>query len=364
MLRQVHGNGTLVPEEIRWIPAANAGRIESILVLPGARVNADTVLLELSNPELDQAAFDAEWALKAAEAELANLKVTLESQRLNQVAAAATVASELNLAELDAVADEKLAKDGLVAELTAKRSRAKAEELRGRYEIEKKRLEIGSEAIAAQLSVQGAKVEQMRASLNLKKHQVDSLKVRAGIFGVLQRLGDALPLQVGQQVSLGANLARVADPSKLKAEIKIAETQAKDIQLDQVAQIDTRNGIIRGRVLRIDPASQNGTRSVDVKLEEALPKGAVPDLGVDGTIELERLDNVLYVERPVIATQPDSAVGLFKVAENGKTAVRVPVKLGRTSVSTVEVVEGLQVGDVIILSDMSQWDAYARVQLK
>ncbi len=364
MLRQVRGNGTLVPVEIRWLPAVNPGRIERINVLPGAAVTSNTVILELTNPELTQAAFDAQWQLKGAEATLANLRVQLESQRLTQQSVATSAESNYQQAKLEAEVNDALAKDGLVPAITLRQSETKAEELRKVRDIEQERFKIMAAAIQAQLAVQEAAVEQMRAQLALKQEQVDSLRVRAGLDGVLQMLGDGtIPLRVGQQMAAGANLARVANPARLKAEIKIAETQAKDVQLGQSAAVDTRNGVIPGHVVRKDPSVQNGTVTVDVALDGPLPKGAVPDLTVDGTVELERLENVLYVGRPVQG-QPESTVGLFKVVEGGKEAVRVPVKLGRSSVTTVEIRQGLQVGDRVILSDMSQWDAYDRVRLK
>src|SRR5438552_1790469 len=366
MLVRVRGNGTLVPEEILWIPTLTAGRVERILVLPGAAVKADTVLVELSNPEVEQAAFDAEWQLKAAEAELANLRVQLETARLNQQSILATAQANYSSAKLEFEVNDELAKAGLVPALTLKQSKGKADELTKLLEIEQQRLDISADAAKAQLAVQDAKVAQLGAQLQLRRRQVGALKIRAGIDGVLQKLGDAAAtttLQFGQQLTPGATVARVANPAKLKAEIKIAETQAKDITFDQKAYVDTRNGVIPGHVVRIDPSAQNGTRTVDVALDGPLPKGAVPDLSVDGTIELERLENVLYVGRPVQG-QPDTTVGIFKVVDGGKEAVRVPVKLGRTSVSTIEIVEGLQVGDQVILSDMSQYDAYARVRLR
>ncbi|HEY6227620.1 MAG TPA: HlyD family efflux transporter periplasmic adaptor subunit [Verrucomicrobiae bacterium] len=362
MLRQVRGNGTLLPEEIRWVPAVNPGRIERILVLPGAEVKEDTVLIEMSNPELEQAAFEAKWSLRAAEADLENTRVTLESQRLTQEASTATLKSQMNLAILDAEADATLAAERLVAGLTAKRSRANADELKGRYEIELKRLDIANEAIKAQLAVQQAKVEQLRASYRLKEQQVESLKVRAGINGVLQRLGDTQVLQRGQQIVAGANLARVANPNKLKAEIRIAETQARDVLVGQSAEIDTRNGFIQGKVIRVDPAPQNGTVGVDVALEGPYPRGSRPDLTVDGTMQLERLENDLYVER-MVHGQADSTVGIFKTYDSGRMAQRTNVKLGRTSVSFVEVLGGLNVGDEIILQDMSQYDSNERLRL-
>jgi HlyD family secretion protein len=363
MLRQVRGNGTLVPEEILWIPTINQGRVQRICVLPGAAVKADTVLLELTNPEVEQAAFEAEWLLKGAEAEAANLRVQLATQRLNYQAAVASAQAAHNNARLDLEVNEELAESGLVPALTLKQSRARAEELAKLLEIEMERLTISADAANSQLAVQSAKVEQLRAQLQLRRNQVDSLKIRAGIDGVLQKLGDTTTLQVGQQLPGGANVARVANPARLKAEIKIYETQAKDVQLDQLAMIDTRNGVILGHVTRIDPAVQGGTVTVDVALEGPLPRGARPDLSVEGTIELERLDNVLHVGKPVLGNA-ESTVGLFKLSENGKAAVRVPVQLGRSSVSTIEIISGLELGDQVILSDMSQWDAYDRVRLK
>ncbi len=358
MLRQVRGLGTLVPEDIRWIPAMTEGRVERRLLRPGAVVSADSVILELSNPDLERQVVDAEWQLKAAEAEYTNLQVQLESDLLNQRAAAATVQADHRQAALQADVDEQLVKDGLTSQLNLKRSKVRAEELATRVELDQKRLEIASEAVKAQLAVQEARVEQLRALYELRRKQFDSLHVRAGVAGVLQ----LVPVEEGQQVAPGANLARVADPKRLKAEIRIPEVQAKDIQIGQVASVDTRNGIVPGRVVRIDPAVQNGTVTVDVTLEGALPQGARPDLSVDGTIEIERLPDVIYVGRPVHG-QPESVVGIFKVSQDGKEATRVRVKLGRSSVSTIQIVEGLDVGDQVILSDMSAWDAFDRVRL-
>jgi HlyD family secretion protein len=363
LLRQVRGNGTLVPEDIRWIPTLNAGRVEQILIWPGARVKPDSVLVELSNPEVEQAAFDTGSQLKVAEADLANLRVQLNSQKLTQEKQVATAEADYSSAKLDLEVNDELTKAGLVPAITLKQSKAKAEELAKLLEIEGRRLKIADDAAKAQLEAQETKLAQLRAQLELKRRQVAALKVTAGMDGVLQRLGDPInPLQVGQQLPAGALVARVANPAKLRAVIKIAETQAKDIQLDQPAEIDTRNGIVHGHVIRVDPAVDNGTVSVDVALDGQCPKGSRPDLSVDGTIELERLEDVLYVERPVQG-QPDSLAGLFKVEDNGKTAVRVQVKLGRSSVSTIEVLQGLNVGDQVILSDMSQWDTYDRVRL-
>jgi HlyD family secretion protein len=358
MLRNVRGLGTLVPEEILWIPATTDGRVEQRLALPGIWLKPDTVILVLSNPELQQATLDAEWKLKGAEAESANLRVKLQSDRLNQQAQAATVRSDYHQAKLQADRDAELNKLGLLANLNMTLSKAKAEELGNRDQIEQKRLEIGTEAIQAQLAVQQATVEQLRALYQLKLSQVAALKVRAGVEGVLQQV----PVDVGQRVAIGTNLARVAQPKRLKAELKIAETQAKDIQIGQRTEIDTRNGIIYGRVSRIDPAVQNGTVTVDAKLEGELPQGARPDLSVDGTIEIEKLTDVLFVGRPTFG-QPNSQVGLFRLERDGSTAIRVQVKLGRSSVNTIEILEGLRVGDQVILSDMSAWDAYDRIRL-
>jgi HlyD family secretion protein len=358
MLRQVRGLGTLVPEDILWIPATTDGRVEQRLALPGIAVRPDTLLIILSNPELQQALVDAEWKLKAAEAELENLEVKLQSDRLTQQAAAATVTSEANKSKLEADRNAELNKLGLIADIEAKKSLATAQDWANRDKIEAKRLEIGVDAIEAQIKVQKASVEQLRALYELKKSQVEALKVRAGVTGVLQQV----PVEVGQRVAVGTNLARVVQPEKLKAELKIPETQAKDVALGQKAEVDTRNGVIPGRVSRIDPAAVNGTVTVDVKLEGALPQGARPDLSVDGTIEIEKLDDVLYVGRPTFG-QPNSQVTLFKVDADRKGATRVQVKLGRSSVNTIEILEGLRVGDQVILSDMSAWDAYERIRL-
>ena len=362
MLRQVRGLGTLVPEEVLWIPATTDGRVERILVRPGAQVRPDTILLELSNPQLQLDAVDLEWQVKAAEATYTDLKVKLQSQKLDQTAKAAQVQSEFVQAKLKADRNEKLLQEGLTSDLEYRLSKGTADELSNRYTIEQKRLDIGDESIEAQLAAQQVQIEKLRAAYKLKLDQVDKLRVRAGTVGVLQQLGQATPIEVGQSVQPGAVLAKVAQPWKLKAELKIAETQAKDILIGQVAQIDTRNGIVDGKVVRIDPAVLNGTVTVDVKLEGELPQGARPDLSVDGTVELERLSDVMYVGRPVFG-QPNSLVGLFKMEPDGVHASRVQVRFGRSSVNTIEVVEGLSVGDQVILSDMSAWDAHQRIRL-
>ena len=364
MLRQVRGLGTLVAEDVMWIPAITQGRVEKILVRPGTAVKSDTIIMVLSNPELESAALDAEYNWKNAEATHTDLRVRLESQRLTDEASAAKVESDYRLAKLRADTDEQLAKEGLTPELTLKLSRGAADELDNRQKLERKRVQMILESFKSQLDAQKVKVDQSRALYELKKSQVEALKVRAGTEGVLAQLGNTptTPLKVGQQFAPGAILAKVAQPWKLKAELKIQETQAKDIMAGQKADIDTRNGIIPGRVSRIDPTAQNGTVTVDVKLGGALPPGARPDLSVDGTIELERLDNVLFVGRPVFGQQ-DSLVTLFKVDPDGKGATKVQVKFGRASVNTIEILEGLKVGDQVILSDMSAWDAHDRIRL-
>lgn len=358
MLRQVRGLGTLVPEEIRWIPALTEARVERIVIHPGTEVKADSVILELSNPELELQALEADSQLRAAEAQYVELKVRLESQRLDQQAAAARVQSDFHQARLRADADEELARAGLIADITLKVSRVTADELRNRNGIEQKRLEIAAEAVEAQLAVQRAAVDRQRALARLRRNQVEALKLKAGLDGVLQ----VVPVEVGQRVTPGTNLARVAQPGKLKAVVRIAETQAKDVQIGQKATIDTRNGVVPGRVMRVDPSSQNGTVGVDLSLEGALPKGARPDLSVDGTIELERLENVLYVGRPAQG-QPESLVGLFLLETGSAEANRVKVRLGRASVNTVEILEGLKEGDQVVLSDTSAFDAHDRIRL-
>ena len=358
MLRQVRGTGTLVPEEIRWIPAVTEGRVERRVVLPGAEVKPDTVILELSNPELVQTALAAEMDLKRSEAEHANLRIQLESEVMTQRAGAAAIESEYIQAKLQAESNQELAESGLISELIVRQSTAQANSLATRHQLEQQRLAIVSKSVEAQLEAKQAEVEQRRALYDLRRRQVQALRVRAGIAGILQQL----PVEVGQQVTPGFNLARVAVPEQLKAELRIPETQARDIQIGLPASIDTRNGVVAGRVMRVDPAAQDGTVTVDVSLERPYPRGARPNLSVDGTIELERLEDVLYVGRPAYG-QPNSTVGLFKLLEDGKTAVRVRVKLGRGSVTTFEIVEGLQVGDQVILSDTSAWDAFDRIRL-
>ena len=358
MLRQVRGLGTLEPEEIRWIPARTQGRVERRLILPGALVEPTSVILELSNPQLEADLRDAKSQMRAALARSTELEVRLESQRLDQEANAARVRAEYEQARLRADRDAQLFAEGLVADIDRQLSRVAAEELENRNRIEQKRLAIAAKSIGAQLAVQTAAVDQTRDRLRLVQEQFDDLRVKAGIRGVLQEL----PVEVGQQVTPGTNLARVAQPDRLKAVIRIAETQAKDLEIGQVARVDTRNGVIEAHVERIDPAAQNGTVTVDLALDGDLPKGARPDLTVDGTVELERLEDVLYVGRPAQG-QSNSLVGLFRLDPDSDDARRAQVRLGRSSVNTVEIVEGLQEGDQVILSDTSAWDAFDRICL-
>jgi HlyD family secretion protein len=358
MLRQVRGVGTLVPEEVRVIAASTEGRIERILVQPGTEVSAGTLLLELSNPELQQSVVDSEYQLRAAEADYNNLKVRLESDRMTQQAAAASVRSEYQQAKIQMDTDEALAKDGLIPALSLKLSRVKTEELANRYQIEQNRVQSSVKGTQAQLASQQARIEQIKALLELKRVQFGSLRVLAGTNGVLQQM----QVEVGQQVTPGTNLAKVVEPQHLKAELKVAETLAKDVHLNQPAMIDTRNGVIPGHVVRVDPAASQGTVTLDVALDGQLPQGARPDLTIDGTIELEHLQDVVYINRPAFG-QPQSTVNMFKLEGDGRTAVRVSVKLGRSSVNTIEILEGLQPGDRVILSDTSAWDNSTTVRL-
>jgi HlyD family secretion protein len=353
----VKGTGTLVPEEILWIPAASEGQITKVLAKSGEKVRPDSVLLTLTNPDMALAASDLEWQVKQAEATYTETRVSLQSQDLNQQSVVGSVASDLKTAQLTKDRDQALQKMKLKSEMDVNLSVAKFEELTQKYDIEKKRLEIQKESETAQLDSLKVQIEKLKAQLQLSKQKLADLVIRAGTDGVLQELS----LQVGQRVHPGDVLAKVAQPWKLKAELKIAETQAKDIQLGLLAQIDTRNGIIPGHVVRIDPNVVNGTRTVDCKLDGPLPAGAVPDLSVDGTVEIARLPDVIYVDRPVFG-QPNSSVSLFKIDEDGKGAARVTVKFGRSSVTNIEVLEGLKVGDQVVLSDMSGQDQASRIR--
>jgi HlyD family secretion protein len=358
MVRQVRGLGTLVPLEVLFIPALNAGRVERIFIRPGTPVKADTVILQLSNPELLNEAVTAEFNLKAAEAGYTDLRVQLQSQGFDKQAAAAQVNSDFRQAKLKADRDKKLSDAGLIPDVDLKLSTTQAEELAERDAIEQKRLKIIDESVQAQLDAKKVNINQLRALFELKKHEVDQLNVRAGVAGVLVDL----PVEVGQQIAAGAVLAKVTQPNRLKAQLKITETEAKDIITGQQASIDTHNGVIAGKVIRIDPAAVNGTVTVDVGLTEELPPGARPDLSVDGTVELERLNDVVYVGRPTNG-QPNSTSTLFKVTPDGKYASRVTVKFGKASVSTIEVVDGLKIGDRVIISDQTTWGDHDRIRL-
>lgn len=358
MLRQVRGMGTLVPEEILFIPAVQDGRVEKVVLRPGVKVKKDTVILVLSNPEMQLAMEDLKWQIKAAEANLADLRVKLATSKLDLRAAVARTESEYVQAKLKSERETSLGKEGLTPDLNVRLAAATAEELGKRFEIDKKRLDISGDSAAAQIESQKVGIAKIKAAYDLKTKQVANLRITAGAAGVLQQMA----VEVGQRVTPGTLLAKVAQPSKLKAEVKIAETQAKDIVIGQPAQVDTHNGVIPGRVMRIDPAVVAGTVTVDIALEGDLPPGARPDLSVDGTVELERLENILYTGRPVYG-QPNSLVGLFRVDPGDKEASRVSVRLGRSSVNTIEIVDGLKVGDKVVLSDMAAWEAHNRVRL-
>jgi HlyD family secretion protein len=359
MLREVRGLGTLVPETILLIPANSDGRVEKRYILAGTPVKANTAILDLSNPELQQGALDAQYQMKGAQANLEQTRALLQNQLMDKRTQAAAISSAYHTALLDQETNQKLAANGLVSDLIYKKSQVAASELAKQDDLAQKEVETFENSIGSQVAVQQASLDEKRAMYELKKSQLDQLHVRPGIDGVLQELD----VEVGQKVTMGTVLARVAQPTHLKAQLKIAETQAKDISIGQKASVDTHNGIIAGHVTRIDPAVQNGTVTVDVGLEGALPSGARPDLSVEGTVEIERLADILFVGRPVHG-EANSTVGLFKVVDDGKEATRVQVQLGRSSVNTVEIVRGLEVGDKVILSDMSAWDNYDRVQLK
>jgi HlyD family secretion protein len=361
MLRQVRGLGTLVPvdEARRWVPASTQGRVEKIILRPGVQVTPDTVVLELSDPQVQQALNDAEQQLRASEADYNSLKARLDADNLNLRAAAAIVSADYENAQTEREMNEGLWKEKLVSNLVLKQSVVRAESLGTRNKIETDRVKVSEASAAAQLQSAQALIDQRRSNFSLRKQQVDQLRVRAGMTGVLEQV----PVEVGQQVAPGTNLVRVADPTRLKAELRIAETQARDLTIGQIAAVDTRQGIIPGKVIRIDPSAQNGTVTVDVGLEGELPRGARPDLSVDGTIELERLDNVLNVGRPAFG-QEQSTVGLFRLDSVTGEAMRAQVQLGRSSVNTIEILGGLKEGDQVVLSDMSAWDQFERIRLR
>ena len=357
MVRQVRGIGKLVPEEVRWIPAQSQGLVERILLEPGVLVTPGSIIVELSNPQLEQDTRNSELDIVAEEANLANLRVQLESSLLNQRAGAASVEAEFKRSQLQFEADSELHREGLKSDLDLNLSRVQSENVAERWDFEQQVMAMAARANEAQLAAAETRLEQLRAVYQLKVDQLDRLRVRAGISGVLEQV----PVEVGQQLSAGANVARVSEPSKLKAELAIPETQARDILIGQYVDVDTRNGIIPGTVIRIDPVVESGTVTVDVRLDGELPRGARPDLSVDGTIEIERLENVLYVGRPAYG-QANSLVSMFRILETGE-AIRTTVQLGRTSVSEIEILGGLEVGDEVILSDMSSWDEFDRIQL-
>jgi HlyD family secretion protein len=358
MLRDVRGQGALVSEDLLWIPAATTGRVDRIVLRPGTPVRADSIILELSNPTLQQELEDARLKLRGTESSFASLRVQIEDEELQQRATAATIEADYKKAALQAEVNEQLAALKLMSSLILRQSRLDAEQLAVRHQIAQQQLAHAAESKRARLEERQAQVDQARAFMMLKAREVDALRVRPGISGILQ----VVPVDVGQQVTPGTNLARVVNPSRLKAEIRIPETQARDVQIGQRASIDTHNGIVAGRVTRIDPSVQNGTVTVDVGLDMPLPAGARPDLSVDGTIELERLENVLYVGRPAFGKENSSTM-LFKVQPDGM-ASRVEVRFGRASVNSLEVLSGIGAGDQVVLSDMSAWNAVDRIQLQ
>ncbi|HEY3092926.1 MAG TPA: HlyD family efflux transporter periplasmic adaptor subunit [Vicinamibacterales bacterium] len=358
MLRDVRGQGTLVSEDLRWIPATTNGRVERIMLRAGTPVAADSVILQLTNPSLEQELEDAQLKLKAAESSLASLRVQVDDEELQQRATAAMIEADYKKAAMQADVNEQLSALKLVSDLVLKQSKLDAEQLAIRNRIAQQQLAHTAESKSARLAERQSQVDQARAFMTLKAREVDALRVRPGVAGILQ----VVPIDVGQQVTPGTNLARVVNPSRLMAEVKVPETQAKDVQIGQRASIDTHNGIVSGRVTRVDPSVQNGTVTVDVAIEGPLPAGSRPDLSVDGTIELERLDNVLYVGRPAFGDENTSTT-LFKVQPDG-TAVRVQVKLGRSSVNSFEILSGITEGDEVVLSDMSAWNEVDRVHIQ
>jgi HlyD family secretion protein len=364
MMREVRGLGTLVPEDTLLIPATTDGRVEKIIIRPGTAVKPATVILTLDNPTLRNDLLTAEYNLKAAEANLQDLKVQLQSTTLTQKALVAAATSDYHTAQLKADRDSLLVKEGLVPEVDAKISTVTAAELKQKMEIEQERLRIAAQSTEAQIEAKQVIVDQLRATYKLKQKEVDDLKVKAGTEGILQALPTPPgPIEEGQKVAAGTPLAKVVQPWKLKAELHIPETQAKDVRFGQDAQVDTRNGVVEGKVSRIDPSVINGTITVDVRLTGTCPADTCrPDLSVDGTIELERLNDVVYMGRPVFG-QETATVSIFKIDPDGKYAQRVQVKLGKASPSTIEIKEGLKVGDRVILSDMSQFDGHDRIKL-
>lgn len=358
MLRQVRGNGTLVPEDLRVVSALTAGRIDRVLVRAGARCEPNTILLEMSNPDVQLQALDAERQVKLAEAELANLRASLDAQRLAAVSTVAEARRSANEAERMLKVSERLASEGLTSSMEIERARDNLEEARERHDSEKQRLALLTESLKAQLELRRSEVGRLRAIAHFQQERVASMTVRAGQKGVLQ----SLSLQPGQWVNPGQELARVAGQEKLKAVVRVPETQARDLALGLAADVDTRNGIVKGHVARVDPGATGGTVSVDIALDGQLPRGARPDLSVDATIEIERLANVMHVGRPADGSS-ESTVGLFVLEPDGRHARRVQVELGRGSANAIEVRKGLKPGDQVILSEMSRWDSVDRVKL-
>jgi HlyD family secretion protein len=357
MLRDIHGTGTLVPEDIRWIPSARDGVVEKINVRIGDTVNPNTVLAELSNSDLVQAMMDSGLQIKAAEADLINTRTGHENDVISQQILIANLAAAAKRAALQAETDEELLRRGLIGQLPVKLSRLEADNANSQIEREKQRVAISSKSAEAQIAAQEARLDQLRETHEMRKRQIDELRIRAGVSGVLQQLS----IEGGQHIAAGTAVAKIAEPGHLKAQLRIAETQMKDVLLGQTASIDTRIGIVPGRVVHIDPAAIQGTVTIDIQLNGELPKGARPDLSVDGTIEIEHLSDVLYVGRPP-NSQPDSTIQIFKVLPNGE-AIRTRVRVGKVSVNSIQILEGLQAGDEVILSDMSTWDMYDRIRL-
>jgi HlyD family secretion protein len=363
MLRQVRGLGTLVPREesIQLIPAQTDATVVRIRVLPGTKVTPDTILMDLADPELQQKLLDAQLQLKAAQSDFKSLQATLQSTLMDKKAAAAAVNSAYTQDQLQAKTDKQLYDLGVLSGIAYNASKNTADQLTIQQKISQEQIDVNTSAIEVQLASQKTKIDQAKALLDLYEKQEQALQVRAGISGVLATL--ATPIQVGQHVTVGTSVAEVVQLDKLKATLNIAETQAHDIQLDQPAEVDTHNGIVPGHVSRIDPTVLNGTRAVDVTLDGPLPPGAVPQLSVDGTIDLERMKDVLHVGRPAFGNE-NSTISLFRVDADGKGAVRVPVKVGRASVDQIQVLDGLHEGDTVILSDMSRWDNFNRIRLE
>ncbi len=359
LLREVRGPGQLVPKEIRWLSVDTTARVDQIVIRPGATVEPDTLILKLSNAEIDDQVLGARAAVEAAKADLEAKRIGLESQVLDQRAQIAAVQADQEGARLQAEAEGELNRKGIVSSLQYRQTQLRADQLVVRLDIEQQRLAMLKRNLDAQLAAERSRLAQLENTLLLRQRQADGLSVRAGMHGILQ----VIAVEEGQQITAGVNLARVAQPDVLRAELRVPETQAKDVKVQQSVRVDTRNGIVPGVVVRIDPAVQNGTVQVDVDLTGSLPPGARPDLSVDGTIEIEKLSNVLYVGRPAFG-QAESRTTLFRLDADNETARRVPVELGRASVSLIEITRGLEPGDQVILSDTSSYDQHDRLRLR